>query len=223
MQYQRVANAPSRRLLGVFAHPDDEVFCVGGTLAQWAAAGGETMILCATRGEAGQIQDARAATRSTLGIVREHELRAACSQLGVQHVECLDYGDGTLAEVDAATLASHIATYIRAFQPDVVVTFGPDGGYGHPDHIAISQATTEGCQVVAREDGWSPQLYYSVFPRQHGWLCHRLAHWLTTTHGTTFRASPGSVRALALLAQETTLLGQADDAVQVQWFPAGFS
>src|SRR5260221_4903637 len=103
MQYQRVAPAPSRRLLGVFAHPDDEVFCVGGTLAQWAAAGGETMILCATRGGAGQIQDARAATRSTLGSVREHELRTACAQLGVQHVECLDHCDGTLAEGDAAT------------------------------------------------------------------------------------------------------------------------
>jgi len=222
MQYQRVANAQSRRLLGVFAHPDDEVFCVGGTLAQWAEAGGETMILCATRGEAGQIQDARAATRSTLGSVREYELRAACAQLGVRHVECLDYGDGTLAEVDVATLAGHIATAIRAFQPDVVVTFGPDGGSGHPDHIAISRATTEACQVVAREDGWLPQPYYSVFPRQHGWLCHRLAHWLTT-HGTTFRASPGSVRALALLAEETTLLGYVDDAVEVQWFPAGFS
>lgn len=222
MQYQRVAHAPSRRLLGVFAHPDDEVFCVGGTLAQWAAAGGETMILCATRGEAGQIQDARAATRSTLGNVREHELRAACAQLGVRHVECLDFGDGTLAEVEVATLAGNIATSIRGFQPDVVVTFGPDGGYGHPDHIAISRATTEACQVVAREDGWSPQLYYSVFPRQHGWLCHRLAHWLTT-QGTTFCASPGCVRAFALLAKETTLLGQAADAVEVQWFPAGFS
>src|SRR5258708_13206606 len=222
MQYQRFAHAPSRRLLGVSAHPDEEVFWVGGRVGEWAGAGGETMSACAKRGEAGQIQDARAATRSTLGSVREHELRAACAQLGVRHVECLDYGDGTLAEVDAATLAGHISTYIREFQPDVVVTFGPDGGYGHPDHIAISRATTEGCQVVAREDGWSPQLYYSVFPRQHRWLCHRLAHWLTT-HGTTFRASTGSVRALAFLAEETTLLGHADDPPEGPRFPAGFS
>src|SRR5258706_1986685 len=188
MQYQRVANAPSRRLLGVFAHPDDEVFCVGGTLAQWAAAGGETMILCATRGEAGQIQDARAATRSTLGIVREHELRAACAQLGVQHVACLDYGDGTLAEVDAATLAGHIATSIRAFQPDVVLTFGPDGGYGHPDHIAISAATTTACRHSGERSyfpeqlaaGLAPhrpaQLYYSQFPRRPQLLFEQLAH-----------------------------------------------
>jgi LmbE family N-acetylglucosaminyl deacetylase len=210
------------RLLGVFAHPDDEVFCAGGTLAQWADAGCETMILSATRGEAGQIQDARAASRGTLGSVREQELRAACARLGVRHVECLDYGDGTLAEVDGATLASHVATYIRDFQPDVVVTFGPDGGYGHPDHIAISMATTQACQLVAREDGWAPQLYYSAFPRQHGLLCHRLAHWLTTS-GTPFRGSAGFVRALALLADEATLMGHTDDTVDVQWFPAGFS
>lgn len=216
------ASVRPMRLLGVFAHPDDEVFCIGGTLAQWAEAGSETMIISATRGEAGQIQDARAASRGTLGAVREQELRAACARLGVQRVECLDYGDGTLAEVDAAMLAGHVATFIRDFQPDVVVTFGPDGGYGHPDHIAISIATTEACQLVAREDGWSPHLYYSVFPPQHGLLCHSLAHWLTT-RSATFRGSPGFVRALALLADEATLLGHADDAVEVQWFPADFS
>jgi LmbE family N-acetylglucosaminyl deacetylase len=222
MRQQRAANVQPMRLLGVFAHPDDEVFCVGGTLVQWAEAGCETMIISATRGEAGQIQDARAASRATLGAVREHELRAACAQLGVRHVECLDYCDGALAEVDAATLAGHVATFLRDFLPDVVVTFGPDGGYGHPDHIAISQATTQACQLVAREDGWTPQLYYSVFPRQQGVLCHRLAHWLTT-RGAPFRGSARFVRALALLAAEATLLGHTDDTVEVQWFPADFS
>ncbi len=222
MNRHPAASVQPMRLLGVFAHPDDEVFCLGGTLAQWAEAGGETMIISATRGEAGQIQDARAARRGTLGAVREQELRAACARLGVRRVACLDYGDGRLAEVDAATLAGHVAASIRDFQPDVVVTFGPDGGYGHPDHIAISAATTQACQLVAREDGWAPQLYYSVFPRQHGLLSHSLAHWLTT-RGTTFRGSAGFVRALALLADEATLLGHADDSVEVQWFPADFS
>jgi LmbE family N-acetylglucosaminyl deacetylase len=222
MHQHPVASVQPTRLLGIFAHPDDEVFCMGGTLAQWAEAGSETMIISATRGEAGQIQDARAAGRGTLGVVRERELRAACARLGVQHVVCLEYGDGTLADVDAASLAGHLAASIRDFQPDVVVTFGPDGGYGHPDHIAISRATTEACTIVARQDGWAPQLYYSAFPRQQALLCRRLAHWLTT-RGTTFRGSAGFVRALALLAEEATLLGHADDAVEVQWFPAGFS
>lgn len=210
------------RALGVFAHPDDEVFCAGGMLAHWAEAGIETMIVSATRGEAGQIQDGRLATRRTLGTVREHELRMACAELGVGRVECLDYRDGELAEVDPEGLAADVAAYIRDFQPDVVVTFGPDGGSGHPDHIAISRATTLACHLIAREDGWAPQLYYSVFPRQHGLICESLARWLMTC-GETFRGSAEFVRALALVADEVALMGYADDAVQAQWFPADFA
>lgn len=210
------------RMMGVFAHPDDEVFCAGGMLAQWAEAGHETMIVSATRGEAGQIQDADAATRRTLGTVREEELRAACAQLGVQGVECLDYRDGMLQEVDEEALARDIATYIRDFEPEIVVTFGSDGGYGHPDHIAISKATTRACEIIAGETGRAPHLYYSVFPRQHRLLCHRLARWLAA-RGSSFRGSAAFVRALALLADEASALGYTDDAVEVQWYPAGFS
>ncbi len=210
------------RALGVFAHPDDEVFCAGGMLAQWAEAGVETMIVSATRGEAGQIQDTHLATRHTLGRVREQELRMACAELGVGRVECLDYSDGRLAEVDSADLAADVAAYIRDFQPDVVVTFGPDGGSGHPDHIAISLATTLACQLIAREEGWAPQLYYSMFPRQHGLICQSLARWLVM-RGEAFHGSAEFVRALALVADEVALMGYADDAVQAQWFPADFA
>ncbi len=210
------------RILGVFAHPDDEVFCAGGTLARWVEAGAEAMIVSATRGEAGQIQDAHIATRHTLGAVREQELRTASAALGVRRVECLDYHDGALAAVDPARLATDVAAYIRDFQPDVVVTFGPDGGSGHPDHSAISFATTLACQRIAREDGWAPQLYYSAFPRQHGLLCQSLARWLMT-RGEAFRGSAEFVRGLALVAEEAALMGHADDAVQAQWFPADFA
>jgi LmbE family N-acetylglucosaminyl deacetylase len=222
MKSYRMMSDRSMRLLGVFAHPDDEVFCAGGTLAQWADAGAEAMIVSATRGEAGQIQDAHSAKRHTLGAVREQELRTACAELGVRRVERLNYCDGALAEVDPAQLAADVAAYIRDFQPDVVVTFGPDGGSGHPDHIAISVATTQACQLVAREDGWAPQLYYSVFPRQHGLLCQSLARWLMT-RGDAFRGSAEFVRGLALVADEAALMGYADDAVQAQWFPADFA
>lgn len=219
--YRSMTQRP-RRLLGVFAHPDDEVFCVGGTLAQWTEAGNEALIVSATRGEAGQIQDAHAATRQTLGGVREQELRAGCAALGVEQVECLDYRDGALAEVEPGRLAADVASYIRTYQPDIVVTFGLDGGSGHPDHIAISVATTLACQLVAREDGWAPQLYYSAFPRQHGLLCQSLARWLTE-RGEAFRGSAAFVRALSLVADEAVLMGHADDAVQAQWFPADFA
>ncbi len=88
----------ARRLLGVFAHPDNEVFCAGGAMAQAAEAGAEVMIVSATRGERGQIRDARVATRRSLGAVREGELAAAAAELGVRRVQVLAYADGTLQQ-----------------------------------------------------------------------------------------------------------------------------
>lgn len=212
------------RLLGIFAHPDDEVFCAGGLLAQWAAAGGETMVISATRGEAGQIQDGRAATRRTLGAVREQELHDACARLGVEQSICLDYRDGSLQDVDEVILARAVASHIRTFGPDVVVTFGPDGGYGHPDHAAISAATTRACRQIAETGEHGPHLYYAAFPRRHHLLCHDLARWLRERQRDThFGGSEPFIRALALLAEEATLLGYADDGVEVRWFPAGVS
>ena len=222
MSLYPMTNDQPSRLLCVFAHPDDEVFCVGETLARWVAAGGEAMVLSATRGEAGQIQDAHAASRQTLGAVRERELRDGCAELGVRQVECLDYVDGGLSEVGEMRLARDVAARIRDFQPDVVVTFGPDGGYGHPDHVTISAATTLACEMIARAGGKAPLLYYSAFPRQHRLLCHELAHWLTADD-SHFRGSAAFVRALALLADEAMMLGYADDTVETQWFPAGFA
>jgi LmbE family N-acetylglucosaminyl deacetylase len=222
MELHRIATESHSRLLGVFAHPDDEVFCAGGVLAQWATAGRETIVISATRGEAGQIQDGEAATRRTLGAVRERELRAACRHLGVQWVECLDYRDGALVAVDEMTLARDVAARIARVHPDVVVTFGPDGGYGHPDHVAISRATTLACQQIADAGGHAPHLYYSAFPRQHHFMSLLLARWLVR-HGEPFHGSDGFVRALGLLAEEATLMGYADDSVGVKWFPAGLS
>ena len=222
MRLSRVASDRRPRLLGVFAHPDDEVFCAGGTLARWAAAGHELMVVSATRGEAGQIQDGSAATRRTLGAVRERELREACARLGVQRAACLDYHDGALPEVDEESLARDVAACINEFRPDVVITFGPDGGTGHPDHIAISAATTRACQQIAGAVDRGPHLYYSAFPRQHRLLCYQLARWLAQ-RDSQFRGSDACAHALALLAREATLLGYADDAVEVRWFPAGVS
>jgi hypothetical protein len=120
------------RVLGVFAHPDDECFCAGGTLASYVAAGAETMVVSATRGEAGQIRDPQAATRRTLGQVRAGELALACRRLGVQHTVCLDYGDGRLKEVDQRVLTGEVAQIMRTFRPDVVLTFGEAAPMGTP-------------------------------------------------------------------------------------------
>lgn len=133
----------SPRILGVYAHPDDETFCVGGTLAKYAAAGAEVMVVSATQGEAGQIRDITAATRQTLGCVRAQELRRAGQCLGVAHTLCFDYGNGKLASIPQGVLVKQITEIIRCFRPHVVLTFGEDGAYGHPDHIAIGAATDD--------------------------------------------------------------------------------
>src|SRR5262249_2143035 len=162
------------RLLGIFAHPDDETFCAGGTFARYAEQGAEIMVVSATRGQAGQIRDATAGSRRTIAAVREAELRLACERLGITKVHCLDHIDGTLADAGFPALVDEVAEVICGFGPDIVITFGPDGGYGHPDHVTISTVTTAACRRVgagSHSDGsaaWSrgrpPRLYYSHFP-----------------------------------------------------------
>ena len=137
------------RLLGVFAHPDDETFCAGGTFARYAGQGAEIMVVSATRGQAGQIRDAAAGNRRTIAAVREAELRLACERLGITRVRCLDHVDGTLSDTGFSALVDEVTEIIREFRPDIVITFGPDGGYGHPDHVTISAVTTAACQRAA--------------------------------------------------------------------------
>jgi LmbE family N-acetylglucosaminyl deacetylase len=225
----------SIRILGVFAHPDDETFCAGGTLAKYVASGAEVMVVSATRGEAGQIRSAGAATRRTLGQVREQELYLACRRLGVQHTLCLDYGDGRLQEVDQELLITQISEIICSFRPDVVITFGPDGGYGHPDHIAICAATTTACERSGDGHYYLPeqlstdlaphqpaQLFYCCFPQKHQLLLEQIAHWLVQAR-THFQGTSEFGYALMLLCEEATLLHYTSDHVDVAWYPAGFS
>ena len=211
------------RILGVFAHPDDEVFVAGGTLAKYAALGARTMVFSATRGQAGQIRDARAATRHTLGSVREQELRKACAILGVNRVDCRDYMDGALQEADPDVLVASVVDAIREFEPTVVITFGEDGAYGHPDHVAISAATNRAFKVVygpAVHSARPPRLYHSHFARSRLLMLDRLARWLVSLE-VRFRGGPEFVRSLSLFAEESTTLRYADDFIEVRWFPAG--
>lgn len=227
------SGAQRLRVLGVYAHPDDEVFCAGGALAKYVAAGAEAMVVSATRGQAGQIRSAQIATRHTLGQVREQELHLGCRHLGVQHSLCLDYGDGTLQDLDPEILIAHVTEIIRRFRPDIVLTFGPDGGYGHPDHVTISAVTTAACkragdpahfpdQLTAGLPPHQPaQLYHSLFPRRHLSLLDRLVAWLTQS-GKRFYGNTDFAGALLLLAEEATLLGYTSDHIDVAWYPAGF-
>ena len=130
------------KLMCVLAHPDDESLGTGGTLAKYAREGIETFLVTATRGERGRFTDGvPRPSDEVVGQTREAELRAAASALGVQNLQILGYPDGALDSVNAATAQDAIAAQIRHVRPHVVVTFGPDGAYGHPDHVAISQLT----------------------------------------------------------------------------------
>jgi LmbE family N-acetylglucosaminyl deacetylase len=220
------------RLLGLYAHPDDETFCTGGTFARYAERGAEIEVVSATRGEAGQIRDAGIATRRTIGRVREQELRLACTRLGVQSVRCLRHRDGTLARADREILVGELTNLIRDFRPTAVFTFGPDGGYGHPDHVTISAAATEAWQRAGDPTQFPQQLdeerrphtpdalYYAHFPRHPRRLLDRMVHWLASQE-ERFRGDVGFVKALLHIAEGARDLGTISDHIETGWFPAG--
>jgi len=143
------------KLMGVFAHPDDETLGAGGMYARYAAEGVETYVVCATRGERGWSEAlGENPGLQALGKIREAELLAAAKVLGVREVSFLDYVDGDLDQAPHAETVSKIVTHLRQVRPQVVVTFPPDGAYGHPDHIAISQFAAAAL-VCAADSGYA--------------------------------------------------------------------
>src|SRR5436853_2289448 len=184
----------TKRLLGAFAHPDDEGI-VSGALLQYSTSGVETGLVCATRGEVGEIADPALATPENLGEVREGEMRAAAEVLGVHNLWFLGYRDSgmagtpenkdplSLAQASAAEVVGKLVGIIRQFRPQVMVTFDETGGYGHPDHIAIYKHTTSAFHSAADAVQFPElgpahsvaKLYYSAFPRN---AVRALADWM---------------------------------------------
>ena len=139
-------------LLVVLAHPDDESFPMGGTLAKYAAQGAEVTLVCATRGEAG----IAALTPDETARIRTQELHGAAAALGLAGVRFLGYLDGQLSAADPTEVVSQLVDILRAVQPQAVITFGPDGISGHPDHLAIHRLTT----TAFDQAGLPARLYY---------------------------------------------------------------
>ncbi len=128
------------KLLAVFAHPDYESMGMGGTLAKYAAEGVETYLVCASRGERGWFgPEEQNPGLNALGALRTKELENAVKALGMRSLYFLDYIDGEVDQANHAEAIEKIVTHIRRIQPQVEVTFPPDGNYEHPDHIAIGQ------------------------------------------------------------------------------------
>jgi len=174
--------------MAVYAHPDDEQG-ISGSFAKYARQGVNTTLICATRGEVGEIAPGIPATPETLGAVREGEMRCAAAKIGLRHLYFLDYRDsgmvGTpenedqrnLHQANLMEVAEKVTRIVREQRPQVMITFDPWGGYGHPDHIQIHKAALMAFWMAgdARQfpdqlqeglEVWSPlKLYYNVWPR----------------------------------------------------------
>jgi LmbE family N-acetylglucosaminyl deacetylase len=173
-------------LLAVLAHPDDETFGTGGTLALYAGRGVEVHLVCATRGEAGDMDADCLDGFDTVAERRVSELRCAAGILGLSGVYFLNYRDSgmpgsaenqrpeALINAPLDEVAGHIVHYMRVLKPQVVITFDPIGGYKHPEHIAIHRATVEAFRLAGDPSypgpsglpAYQPQkLYYHIFPK----------------------------------------------------------
>lgn len=171
-------------LVAVLAHPDDESFGMGGTLALYAQKGVAIYLICATRGEAGEMEADCLEGYDSIAQRRESELRCAAELLGITSVQFLDYRDSgmsgspdnqhpqALVNAPVANVAQQIANHIRRLRPQVIITFDPIGGYKHPDHIAIHKATVEAFKLASDVNynseyppHRSDKLYFHLIPK----------------------------------------------------------
>jgi N-acetyl-1-D-myo-inositol-2-amino-2-deoxy-alpha-D-glucopyranoside deacetylase/mycothiol S-conjugate amidase len=183
-----ISNPNQHSLLAVFAHPDDESFGPGGTLAKYAAAGVDVWLVCATDGDAGTVDADMLVGYANTAQLRAAELCCAAQTLGLRGVDWLGYRDSGMAgspdnqhpaslfQAPMAQVVGQIVASIRKHRPQVVICDNEFGGYGHPDHIKLHQATVQACQAAGdasqfTEAGipWQPErLYFTAFSA--GWL-----------------------------------------------------
>ncbi|MBI2009713.1 MAG: PIG-L family deacetylase [Candidatus Chisholmbacteria bacterium] len=148
-------------LLAITPHPDDESLMFGGTLAKYGQDEDvKTNLITVTRGQKGSLGPRYlGVTRKKLGEKREQELRCAAKILKIDHLYILDYQDGEVPAVEENIAVASLIRLIRKINPQVVITFGPDGGYGHPDHIAVCHWVTEAVRFIK---GVEKLYYYAI-------------------------------------------------------------
>lgn len=154
-----------RTLACVFAHPDDETFAIGGTIARYASQGIRCHVFCATNGDAGKSSGVAVSSREELGARRLVELRAAGDVLGLGEIVAPGHADGALAAVDGDVLVGQIVEFLRRHRPDVVISFGPEGApTGHRDHRVISRAATAAFHLAGLATEYVEQLRGDLQP-----------------------------------------------------------
>jgi LmbE family N-acetylglucosaminyl deacetylase len=147
-------------ILGIWAHPDDESFTCAGIMSTAVKNGQKVVCITATKGEQG-IQDESRWPASKLGEIRAQELAEALKIIGIQNHHWLNYPDGSCADISIDEAASKIAEYINRYQPDTILTFGPEGLTGHPDHSAVSQWAS----LAVKKAGSKARIYRAVETR----------------------------------------------------------
>ena len=188
VSYNTGMDKSPRSLLAVLAHPDDESFGMGGTLALYAQQGVIVNLVCATRGEVGEVKPELLQGYASIGDLRAAELKCAAGHLGLSGVYFLGYRDSgmpgspdnqhplALAAAPVNEVAEKVTHYIRLLRPQVILTFDPIGGYRHPDHIAIHQATVQAFHAAGDPGACSAypddlpvyqpaRLYFHVIPK----------------------------------------------------------
>lgn len=209
------------RILSFFAHPDDETIFLGGTLAFLTGLGAEIHYLCATRGEGGEMGDPPICTREELGKVRENELRCAVNALGGKSVQFLDYKDPLVGPENELypfsdnvdQVAGEISQYISRFKPQIILTHGPGGEYGHPAHIQAHQAMMSALSglghpaVSVYSPAWlsrdtgkftpAPSIQVDISPwklhKLEAIQCHRSQHGLFTRSSSARAGRPVTI------------------------------
>ena len=152
----------NRSILLAFAHPDDESFGLAGTIARYTKQGIPVDLITATRGEKGTRLGVPEGVPT--GVAREAELRAAGKIMGLRDIYFLGYIDGELDRADPAEVARKIKEIIKRVEPEVLITFGPDGITGHPDHVAAGKAATAAFEELAAAGRGPRKLYYVTLP-----------------------------------------------------------
>lgn len=188
---QKSQSLSGTSVLAVFAHPDDEGFGCGGTLAMLVARGAKVTLVCATSGDVGEISDPNLATTETLAQVRQEELRRAMAVTGVKNPRFLGYRDSGMAgtphnshpeslhQAQPDKVVGELVSIMRELRPEAVITHDPTGGYGHPDHLAVHRHVTRAFALAVdaaayteqpgqgRQPGTPRLLYYVCFPRSN--------------------------------------------------------
>lgn len=149
-----ISTVKNKKILCVFAHPDDETFGPGGTIAAWSRLGARIHLLCATKGEAG--------INGGNGI-RVKEVKKAGKILGIKKIDFLGFLDGKLCNNDLQKLEQLISKKIKSFTPDILLTFNLNGVSGHMDHISVASATTQ----AFKKTKIAKKLYYYTLPKEH--------------------------------------------------------